>query len=231
MYLYPFGSGTSGRLPPMEHAGERGCLRFKSLPVFSRCNVPKYYRKSTVEWELNSSWSNWTRAVGAVSRPGLREPFPGCFAWWDQIALKPPVTRLNYYLLLHDCMKKGADRVAEDAVCDPWIGRGRIPAGQHRRSMDSSCCLVCNCYSKASLVCLGIFLPQTLEAKVRKQLRPLGFRRRKEEEQFEKKKKKEVEEIPRVASLCVHLFITVAIYKSCKILQKARERRLVPLIS
>lgn len=88
------------------------------------------------------------------------------------------------------------------------------------------------CYSKASLVCLGTFLPQTLEANVRKQFRLLKFRRRKEE-QFEKKKekKKEAEETPRVASLCVHLFITVAIYKSCAILLKARERRLVPLIS
>lgn len=68
------------------------------------------------------------------------------------------------------------------------------------------------CYSKASLVCLGIFLLQTLKAKARKQLRLLRFRRRKDEEQFEKEKeKKKAEEIPRVASLRVHILIIVTI--------------------
>ena len=80
--------------------------------------------------------------MGAALRPGLREPFPERFAWWDRIALKPPVTDLHYYLLLYDCMKKRADIVAEDAVCDPWMGRGRIPAGRHRQSMDYCCLLV-----------------------------------------------------------------------------------------
>lgn len=159
--------------------------------------------------------------MGAASRPGLREPFPGCFAWWDRIALKPPVTDLHYYLLLHDCMKKRADRVAEDAVCDPWMGRGRIPAERHRRSMDYCCCLVYNCYSKASLVCLGIFLPQTLEAKVRKQLRSLGFRRRKEE-QFEKKKeKKESRGNP---PRCVTVYIYLSPLPSTNLVQFYRKQ-------
>lgn len=39
----------SRRKAPGYGTPEKECLRFKSLPLSSRCNVPEYYRRSIVE--------------------------------------------------------------------------------------------------------------------------------------------------------------------------------------
>lgn len=81
------------------------------------------------------------------------------------------------------------------------------------------------CYSKASLVCLGIFLPQTLEANVREQLRLLKFRRRKEE-QFEKKKEKKESRgnPPRCVTVCTFIYHRCHLQILCNSTESMRKK-------